>query len=179
MPTATVFRTLAALVLAAGPVVSPLAGPARAAEALTEGPSGYPLPRFVSLSASEVNVRMGPSTRHKVKWIFRKEGLPVEVIQEFGNWRRVRDAEGEEGWIHGSLLSGRRTALVAPWSDGEPVPLRAEPSATARPVAYLEPFVLAEVDDCDGSWCMVSVERWRGAVPQRLLWGVYPEEEVD
>jgi SH3-like domain-containing protein len=179
MQTATVARTLAIFLLAALPLQPTAAVSVQAAEALSKGPSGYPLPRFVSLSASKVNVRMGPSTRHKVKWTFRKEGLPVEVVQEFGNWRQVRDAEGEEGWVHGSLLSGRRTVLVAPWSDGELVPLRARPSSTARAVAYLEPFVLADVDDCDGSWCEVSVEGWRGAVPQRFLWGVYPRERVD
>lgn len=150
---------------------------ARAAEALRTGPSGLPLPRFVSLASSEVNVRVGPSRRHRVKFTFHKRGLPVEIIAEFGNWRRVRDSDGEEGWIHGSLLSGERTALVSPWAEEGTVPLRAEPRATARPVAYLEPLVLASVEGCDGSWCRVSVQRWRGAVPQRLLWGVYPREE--
>lgn len=150
---------------------------ARAAEALRTGPSGLPLPRFVSLAASEVNVRVGPSRRHKVKWIFKKRGLPVEIIAEFGNWRRVRDSDGEVGWIHGALLSGERTALVSPWAEEGVVPLRAEAAATAEPVAYLEPLVLTSVEGCDGSWCHVSVQRWRGAVPQRLLWGVYPREE--
>ncbi|MEM8665621.1 MAG: SH3 domain-containing protein [Pseudomonadota bacterium] len=152
---------------------------AHAADALEKGRSGFPLPRFVSLSAAEVNVRMGPSRDHKIKWTFRKRGLPVEIVREFGNWRRVRDAEGEEGWVHHSLLSGRRTALVAPWSSGETVPLRARASQRARTKALLEPLVLAAVEECDGSWCAISGSGWRGHVPQRTLWGVYPEEEVD
>jgi SH3-like domain-containing protein len=155
------------------------AAPAGAAEALEEGPSGLPLPRFVSLGAPRVNVRMGPSMRHKIKWTFVKEGLPVEVVSEFGNWRRVRDAEGEEGWILGSLLSGRRTALVSPWSADELVPMRTEPDDDARPLALLEPMVLIDLDACDGRWCTVEVDRWRGAVEQRFLWGVYPSERVD
>ena len=73
-----------------------VASAAVAAEAMRRGESGYPLPRFVSLSSAEVNVRMGPSFKHKVKWTFHKEGLPVEVVREFGNWRHVRDAEGEK-----------------------------------------------------------------------------------
>jgi len=149
---------------------------ARAAEALRTGASGLPLPRFVSLASSEVNVRIGPSLGHDVKWIFTKRGLPVEIIAEFGNWRRVRDSDGEQGWVHGSLLSGERTALVTPWGE-DVVPLRPEPRATADPVAFLEPLVLTSVDACDGSWCRISVARWRGVVPQRLLWGVYPREE--
>lgn len=153
--------------------------PLNASEALEKGASGLPLPRFVSLGSSTVNVRRGPSTRHKVKWTFRKAGLPVEVVREFGNWRRVRDAEGEEGWVHHQLLSGRRTVLVSPWSDDDKIPLRAEAKATSRPKAFLEPLVLASVERCDGFWCTISGTGWRGHIPQRLLWGVYPKEIVD
>lgn len=155
------------------------AGAATAQSTADTGPSGLPLPRFVSLSAAEVNVRIGPSFTHKVKFTFKKTGLPVEVVREFGNWRRIRDADGEEGWVHGSMLSGRRTALVAPWAKDENVPLRAEPAASAAPTAFLEPLVLATVDRCDGSWCEVSGRGFDGMVPQRMLWGVYPKEEVD
>jgi SH3-like domain-containing protein len=152
--------------------------PASAAGALGTGGSGLPLPRFVSLSSDEVNVRVGPSFNHKVKWTFKKTGLPVEVVREFGNWRQIRDAEGAEGWVHHSLLSGRRTVLVSPWPNAENVPLRAAADSAARPVAYLEPFVLATVDRCDGSWCAIHGATWRGTVPQTVLWGVYPKEEV-
>lgn len=169
-------RTLFAMVLAA---VFGSAPGAFAAEPLAEGSSGLPLPRFVSLSSSQVNVRMGPSFEHRVKWTFTKAGLPVEIVREFGNWRRVRDADGEEGWVHHSLLSGRRTALITPWGADGPIPLRARASETSRTTALLEPLVLTRVEECDGDWCTVSGAGWRGYVPQTSLWGVYPAEEVD
>ncbi|MCF3936013.1 SH3 domain-containing protein [Acuticoccus sp. M5D2P5] len=170
---------LFAMLFAGAVALLPLAAPSYAADALERGASGLPLPRFVSLSSSEVNVRIGPSFNHKVVWTYTKSGLPVEVIREFGNWRQVRDAEGDEGWVHQSLLSGRRTVLVSPWSQNENVPLRAEAKQAARPTAYLEPYVLGNVNRCDGSWCEISGRGWRGQVPQSLLWGVYPREEVD
>lgn len=174
-------RGLAAAVLAGAMLATTLlAAPGEAAEPQRRGDSGLPLPRFVSLSSAEVNVRMGPSFKHKVKWTYHKVGLPVEVVHEFGNWRRVRDADGEEGWVHHSLLSGRRTVLVSPWSGDvkRTIPLRPVPREDARPVAYLEPFVLATVDECDGSWCAIAGRGWSGVVPQRALWGVYPQETV-
>lgn len=76
--------------------------------------SGLPLPRFVSLKADRVNLREGPSRDHRTTWVFQRAGLPVEVTAEFDVWCRVRDLEGTEGWVLHSLLSGRRTALVAP-----------------------------------------------------------------
>lgn len=140
-----------------------------------------PLPRFVSLKAGRVNVRVGPSNEHQVKWIFVKSGLPVEVVQEFENWRRIRDSSGEEGWVYHSLLSGRRTAIVAPWNGGAAVALHVSPGETTPVVAVLEPKVLTKVDSCDGSWCYVEGRsgegpRFEGFMPQQQLWGVYPDE---
>ncbi len=170
----TPFKTIAlALMLA-------LAAPAAfAAEALERGgESGFPLPRFVSLSSAKVNVRVGPSVKYKIKWTFLKAGLPVEIVREFGNWRRVRDAEGEEGWVHHSLLSGRRTALVAPWGAAEPIPLHVKASESSQTAALLEPLVLAAVNECEEGWCTISGSGWKGYVPQTTLWGVYPSEEI-
>ncbi len=87
------------------------------------GPSGLPLPRFVSLKAEKVNVRRGPSSDHAVAWVFQRKGMPVEIVAEFDNWRRIRDSDGEEGWILQNMLSGRRTAVVAPWRKGQTMAL--------------------------------------------------------
>lgn len=159
-------------------MLSPGTAQAGPAKALEVGPSGNPLPRFVSLGSGRVNVRVGPSFDYKVKWTFQKKGLPVEIVREFGNWRRVRDVDGEQGWVHFALLSGERTALVGPWAK-EPTVLRVAARAEAPVAAYLEPMVLATVDECDGAWCAISGAGWRGHVPQASLWGVYPNEEID
>ena len=81
--------------------------------------TGLPIPRYVSLKTDRVNLREGPSKEHATTWVFQRAGLPVEITAEFETWRRVRDSEGAEGWVLHSLLSGRRTALVAPWKKGE------------------------------------------------------------
>src|SRR5436305_4699840 len=78
----------------------------------SNGASGLPIPRFVSLKSDKVNVRAGPTRDHDVAWIYTRAGLPVEITAEYENWRRIRDWEGAEGWVYHSLLSGRRTGLV-------------------------------------------------------------------
>lgn len=85
------------------------------AQGTTTGASGLPVPRFVSLKSDRVNVRIGPSREHDIAWTFVQSGLPVEIVGEFENWRRIRDWEGKQGWVFRSLLSSRRTALVTPW----------------------------------------------------------------
>lgn len=149
------------------------------AQGLTTGPSGLPLPRFVSVKSEPVNVRRGPSGDHEIAWTFTKAGLPVEIVQEFEHWRRIRDSDGQEGWVHQNLLSGRRTALVSPWEKGATTPVRAEPGEAAGVTAYLESNVVVAVALCRGGWCRVSGTGYKGWVPDRRLWGVYPDEKFD
>jgi SH3-like domain-containing protein len=142
--------------------------------------SNLPIPRFVSLKSDKVNVRRGPSTDQAIVWVFSRAGLPVEIIAESDNWRRVRDSEGADGWVFHSLLSGRRTVLIAPWSKtGESVPLYGRKSAGGQPVAMLAPNVLGNVMSCDGEWCELSVGDFSGFALQEQLWGVYRGEKVD
>ena len=74
--------------------------------------SGLPVPRFVSLKADKVNMHVGPAKTYEIKWLYQRQGLPVEITAEFENWRRIRDADGTEGWVYHSLLSGKRTGMV-------------------------------------------------------------------
>ncbi|SNZ19995.1 SH3-like domain-containing protein [Cohaesibacter gelatinilyticus] len=150
------------------------------AQGTSVGPSGYKVPRFVSLKSDRVNVRGGPSTDHKVKWIFRRAGLPVEIIQEFENWRRVRDSEGEEGWVFHSLLSGRRTALISPWQKpGTLLSLKEEPQNDASEVVKAQVNVLVDVMKCKNNWCQVSAQGRQGWLRANMLWGIYPDEVIE
>ncbi len=147
--------------------------------AITLGKSGLPLPRFVSLKAGRVNVRLGPGEDYKVAWVFTKSALPVEVIQEFDTWRRIRDSDGQTGWVFHSLLSAKRTAVVTPWGGTDPLPLRAGKSPASAVTAYLQPGVEAAVDKCTSGWCDLSGKGFSGWIEQTQLWGVYLDEVVD
>ena len=154
--------------------------PAVAAEAIGVGSaSGLPVPRYVSLKSDRVNLREGPSKDHRTSWVFQRAGLPVEITAESETWRRIRDSDGAEGWVLHSLLSGRRTALVAPWWKQGPLPLLAKPEAKAEVVAQLQAGVLGNVKSCTGTWCRIIGPRFDGWIQQDKLWGVYPNEKVE
>jgi SH3-like domain-containing protein len=158
------------------------AGPAGAEPSKKDNPSGLPLPRFVSLKADKVRVRQGPGPDHKVAWVYQSVGLPVEVIQEFETWRRVRDSDGTTGWVFQTMLSGRRTVIVLPWDvkDGKRTnaALRSDDSSQANIVAHVEPGAIGAVRACDGAWCEVTFDRISGYIEQKKLWGVYPGEKL-
>lgn len=146
--------------------------------------TGLAIPRFVSLKADRVNLRNGPGTEYPTSWVFSRAGLPVEVLNEFEGWRQVRDAEGVTGWVLHSMLSGRRTALVLPWelNNGQPAPqtpLRNDDSEKARTVAIVEAGVIANVNRCDGRWCLVVIGNYKGYIEQKKLWGVYADEVIN
>jgi SH3-like domain-containing protein len=173
---------LAFLVLAFTPAVPAFytSDGAVAAEAQPLGRrTGLPLPRFVSLKSGTVNVRRGPGQDYDVLFTFVRTGLPVEITREFDTWRKIRDSEGDEGWVYHSLLSGERTALVAPWATEGTFAAHSRAAEDASIVAYLEPLVVADVEECTGSWCLVSGQNYEGWIEQERLWGVYPDEEFE
>ncbi len=147
-----------------------------AALAQTGTTTGLRIPRYVSLKSDRVNLREGPSKDHRTTWVFQRAGLPVEITAESENWRRIRDSEGSEGWVLQSLLSGKRTALVAPWRRGEMFPLFAKPMEGADRVARLQAGVQGTVRKCDAVWCRLTGEGYDGFIQKTLLWGVYPDD---
>jgi SH3-like domain-containing protein len=145
-----------------------------------KGATGLPLPRFVSLKSKKVNLRVGPGKDYAVTWRFLKSGLPVEIIQEYDNWRRIRDADGAEGWVFHSLLSGERSAIAAPWMKGKGegvfVNMHAESGDTGAVVARLQPGVVVSIDECNGKWCHAETSGTEGWLSQAEIWGAYPGE---
>ncbi|MBX4970017.1 SH3-like domain-containing protein [Rhizobium binae] len=141
--------------------------------------TGLPVPRFVSLKANRARMRVGPAFEYAVKWIYQAPGLPLEITEEYGNWRQVRDCDGISGWMHRSLLSNRRTAIVGPWLK-DMAALREQARAGSTVEVKLEPRVRVRVLSCSLSWCDVSVDKDQisGFIEKSSLWGVYPKEDL-
>ncbi len=168
-----------AAVLGAALLVTTVFGGATAqslpAVRIVTGESGLPVPRFVSLATDKANLRTGPGGRYPILWVYVRRNLPLEVTAEYGVWRRVRDIDGAVGWMHGRLLSGRRSAIVT----GSIRVLRARPEVTARPLLRLQPGVLAEALECERAWCRIKVRGKKGWLRRESLWGTYAGEEFD
>ncbi len=141
--------------------------------------TGLPLPRFVSLKANKVNVRVGPSRSHPVRWVYQRKGLPIEILAEFENWRRVRDMDGDVGWIYHTLLDGRRHGLVKPSNGEETANLFDGPGGTGETIAAAEPNVVVALEACGADWCQAQAGGYTGWIAKRDLWGVYSDERFE
>ena len=136
--------------------------------------TNLPLPRYVSLKANESNVRRGPSLSHRIDWVFQRKSMPLQVIAEYGHWRRVIDRDGQGGWVHYTMLSGVRTVLIE-----EELTLLSRPQPEALENAVLEPGVIARLGECDTNWCRLTAGGYRGWTQKAHLWGVHPDETRD
>lgn len=134
-----------------------------------------PLPRYASLKASEVNLRTGPGKRYPVDWVYARRNMPVEIVAEFDTWRKIRDWTGTVGWVHQSMLSGRRTAIVTVATQK----LRKEPSLTAPAVAVVRGKVVGQLTRCNRRWCRLEIRGFSGWLPKQSLWGARAGEKFD
>ena len=136
----------------------------------------YPVPRFVSLRADKVYARTGPGTRYPIRWVYQKQNLPVEVVLEYDTWRKIKDIDGDEGWVHQSLLSGARTGIVRAETD---LALYRKPDPESRILAYAAPEAVVGIEECGPQWCLIDAEGYKGWADKRSLWGVYADEVFD
>lgn len=134
------------------------------------GPTGLPLPRYASLASDEVNMRKGPGSEYPIRWVYRRPGLPVRIVDEADVWRKVEDPDGDVGWVHSALLSSRRTVMVR----GGIAELRRTPSRSAAALLRIEPGVIGRLVRCEPGWCLVEFDGKRGWLEKSALWGVDP-----
>jgi len=133
-----------------------------------ETPSGLPVPRYVSLKFDSVNARSGPGDDHRLLWVFHAKGLPVQVVAETAEWRRICDPDGSLSWVHKRTTDGARTVMR---TTPGPTPIRHDPRANAPIDAYLAAKAPAGLDKCDKGWCRVQVGSVKGWVEAGAVWG--------
>ena len=162
------------------PAAQPASPAAKTAKAPPRDPNigavtQLPLPRYVSLKTNEGNARRGPGLTHRIDWVFTLAGMPLRVTAEYENWRRVEDADGAGGWVHYSLLSSARAALVTQ----DMAEFLVQPEDGAAVVFQAEYGVVGRLLECDRDWCRLSVDGEKGWARKAAIWGVEPEERVE
>jgi SH3-like domain-containing protein len=134
------------------------------------------LPRFASLRSDDVNMRVGPGSRYRIEWVYKRRDLPMEIEREFDVWRWVEDPDGNKGWVHQATLMGRRSFIV----QKADATLRSDASDTAPAVATLKAGVIGRIRSCDATsdWCNVQAGGYRGYLRRGQFWGTLPNEPV-
>ncbi|MCP5405633.1 MAG: SH3 domain-containing protein [Pseudomonadaceae bacterium] len=129
-------------------------------------PEGKGFPRYATLKKGEVNVRSGPGNEYPILWIYQRTGYPVQLLARYDNYYKVRDAEAEEGWVYVGMVSAQKGGLVG---GKQPAPLYRRADTGSAMSARLSPGVVVGLDDCDGVFCKVEAEGYKGYVEKARL----------
>lgn len=167
-----ILTLLVSCLLAMPAFAAPAATPAKETKDVTNN-SGLPIPRFAALKSAEVNVRTGPGSRYPIQWVYRRDQMPVEVIEEYDLWRKIRDVEGGTGWVHKTMLGGTRTIMVR---GKKMVIVRREPDEKGKPILKAEPMVIAKLVECEKFWCRIQVQGRKGWLEKANIFGVYAKD---
>lgn len=125
------------------------------------------LPYWASISEPEARMRVGPNLDYPSNWVYRRRDLPVKVVQVLGNWRKIEDSSGTQGWMHVRLLSDTATAIVT----GHVTEMRDRPSDDAKLLYRVEAGVVGRIADCGSGWCAFDVGGKKGYIRAGSLWG--------
>jgi SH3-like domain-containing protein len=142
--------------------------------ATAQSAAGDKLPRFASLRSDEVNLRVGPGENYPIEWVYKRKDLPVEILEEFQNWRKIQDWQGAKGWVLDRMVTGKRAVIV----DGGVHPLHRLPDPASQIVARAEPGVIARLIEFQGPWCRVEAGSFKGWIQRSEVWGVFPDETL-
>ncbi|MES2442597.1 MAG: SH3 domain-containing protein [Pseudomonadota bacterium] len=131
-------------------------------------------PYFASIAAGKARMRTGPGRNYPASWLYQREDLPIKVIDTYGEWRKIEDPDGTQGWMQVNLLSDTRTAMII----GRVVEMREAPRFSALVNWRAAPGVVGRISRCAHGWCWFDVRGRGGYVEQSHIWGVDPNESV-
>lgn len=146
-------------------------------ETTDKSENGLALPRMVSLRSNNINGRSGPDTKYPIEWIYQQKGAPVEIINEFGLWRKIKDWEGSQSWVHKSMLTDRRFVRVMALGENN---IYNKANYQSKVIAKVEDGVIGRVKKCDKDedFCLIKFETIEGWLPKNILFGIYKDEEI-
>ncbi|MCK5436780.1 MAG: SH3 domain-containing protein [Desulfobulbaceae bacterium] len=108
---------------------------------------------YISVKKDGVNIRSGPNTNTEILWEVFKD-FPLQVLERKGKWIRIRDFEGDKGWIYSQLASKTKTVIVKVKTAN----MRVGPGKNYEIMATVKYGVVFKPVGKDGSWIKLSHE---------------------
>jgi len=135
-------------------------------------------PRFASLRSDTVYMRSGPGERFPIEWVYKRKGFPVIITDSFEHWHKVQDVENTQGWIHKTMLSGKRTALTP---QNEKTILYKKKNLNSKHLAYFNGQSIIQLLECfpHDIFCKVKYNELKGYILKEKLFGLFKNEEID
>ena len=138
--------------------------------------TGLKIPRFVSLKTNDSNLRIGPSENYPIKLKYIVANTPIKITDEYMDWRKINDYEGNKGWLHKSLIKGKRFVIVnTPYQEG----LQVLNKPKGINIGKIGKRNILEINTCLINWCKIKYKKNKGWVKKSNLWGIYEKEIIN
>lgn len=115
-------------------------------------------------------MRVGPGREYPINWMLLRAGLPIMLLSEFLQWRKIQLPDGTQGWIHQSTASYKNTAIVVEDT------LLYKSSSGSTPIAKILKNVIVQCIKTEDNFVKVKVHGFKGWIDRSKLWGVNPSE---
>ncbi len=126
-------------------------------------PSKLPVPRFVSLRFNKVNGRAGPSEDYPIKFVYKRQNLPVKINAETPEWRRIQDPDGTIVWVHKRNLQSKRTLIIRSSKTAiTNIPLFSKPNEQSKIIARINNGTICEILKSEAGWRKIKIGNYTG-----------------
>jgi len=124
---------------------------------------------YGSISSSKVNVRVGPGTNYPISWVYTHKNWPVEAVAEHQGWYKIRDIDGEEGWIYQRFFSKKKFSVI--FNNNNNLVNMYKKTDGKKVLLKFESGVVVRLLKCDLDICRVSYNKTKGWVQKKFLIG--------
>lgn len=121
--------------------------------------------KMVSIKSDCINVRVGPGEEYPIAYRYKKKWFPVKIVSTFNTWRKVKDKDGDEGWISSRFISNKQTTIIL-----KNTILYTRPDSCSTKLAIVEAGVVAEVAECYGNFVRIKLNYKSGWVKVEDIW---------
>ena len=128
----------------------------------------YPItPKYASIKKERAYSRHNASFDAPLEFIYQKKNLPILIINEHGNWREIRDIDGDETWMHISMISKKKTFI----NEKDQNLLKYNDNSNIVN-AIVKKGVVGKIMNCSEKFCKVKIKPYRGWMEKKYLWGI-------
>ena len=137
--------------------------------------TGLDIPRYVSLKSNDANIRIGPSTNYPIVIKYIQKSYPLKIVEEYDDWRRIEDFNKNNGWIHKSLISGKRTGIILSITDDK---ILVYNTIRGKVIGNIGKGNIVFINKCKIDWCLISINEYNGWIYKKNIWGVGDTEII-
>ena len=138
--------------------------------------TGLEIPRYVSLKSNDANIRVGPSTNYPIAIKYIQKNYPLKILEEYDDWRKIEDFTKNNGWIHKSLISGNRTAIIVSNNDDK---IKIFNTIEGIKIGNIGKGNIVSINKCKIDWCSISFNKFKGWIYKKNIWGVKDKEIIN